>query len=213
MKNEETQSEEQPQQSEQAERPDEELDKLRQELDLVRKERDELLGRLQRVSADYANFQKRVPKQVSDSVLYEKERIIRSLLPVLDNFEHTLKAHSAESTDSVVRGVEIIYSQMVDALKSQGVEQIHALGQRFDPQRHEAMMRREEPDKPDDIVLDELQKGYAMSGRVIRPSRVVVNKVQAAQPAEPQARQQEQQTPEASPDSTQADSRPEEDAE
>jgi molecular chaperone GrpE len=209
MKNEETQSQERPQQSERAEAPDAELDKLRQELDLVRKERDELLGRLQRVSADYANFEKRVPRQISDSVLYEKERIIRSLLPVLDNFEHTLKAHSAESTDSFVRGVEIIYSQMVDALKSQGVEQIHAQGQKFDPERHEAMMRRTEPDKPDDMVLDELQKGYAMAGRVIRPSRVVVNKVQTAQPPEPQ----EPQSHHESPDSTQTDAGPQEETE
>jgi molecular chaperone GrpE len=164
--------------------PENDVDKLQQELDAVRKERDELLGRLQRVSADYANFQKRTPKQVSDSVTYEKEKIIRSFLPVLDNFDHTLKAHSAESTDAIVRGVEIIYGQMLDILKSHGVEQVQALGETFDPVRHEAMMRRHEPDKPDDVVLEELQKGYMTNGRVLRPSRVVINTVQAAQPSE-----------------------------
>ena len=158
-----------------AETSAEEADKLRQELAAVRKERDELLGRLQRVSADYANFQKRVPKQVNDSVAYEKEKIIRSFLPLLDNFDHMLKAHSGESMDAFVKGVEILYSQMLDVLKSHGVEQVRSEGEMFDPARHEAMMRRHEPGKPADAVLEELQKGYLIHGRLLRPSRVVVN--------------------------------------
>lgn len=175
-------NEQEPQDKEAAKAPDEGLDELRQELESVRKERDELLGRLQRVSADYANFQKRVPKQVSDSVTYEKDRMIRSLLPILDNFDHTLKAHSTDSTDAIIRGVEIIYGQMLDTLKSQGVEQIHALGESFDPERHEAMLHREELGKPADIVLEELQKGYMVNGRTLRPSLVVISKAQAEQP-------------------------------
>jgi molecular chaperone GrpE len=152
-----------------------ELEDVRAELDKVRKDHEELFARLQRVSADYSNFQKRVPKQISDSVAYEKEKIVRSFLPVLDNFDHTLKAHSGESTDALVRGVEIIYGQMLDILRSHGVQQIEALGEPFDPSQHEAMMRREEPGKPADIVIEELQKGYVMNGHVLRPSRVVIS--------------------------------------
>jgi molecular chaperone GrpE len=157
-----------------------ELEGVRAELDKVRKDYDELFARLQRVSADYSNFQKRVPRQIGDSVNYEREKIVRSFLPVLDNFDHTLKAHSRESTDAMVKGVEIIYGQMLDILRSHGVQQIQASGEPFDPSQHEAMMRREEPGKPADIVLEELQKGYMMNGRVLRPSRVVIS----AAPAE-----------------------------
>ena len=173
--------EEEPQEAQPtAERQDEPQHELREELESLRKEKDEIFAKLQRVSADFANFEKRVPKQVSDSVKFEKERIIRSLLPILDNFEHTLNAHSGESEDPMVRGVEIIYGQMLDILKSYGVEQIEAAGEPFDPSRHEAMMRRHEADKDDGVVLDEFQKGYRLNERVIRPSRVVVNKIEAA---------------------------------
>jgi len=141
------------------------------------KEKDEILGQLQRVSADYANFQKRVPKQIADSVGYQKEHVIRSLLPVLDNLEHTLaNAGSAENVDVLVKGIKIIYDQMLDILKSHEVEQIHAVGESFDPSKHEAMMRKSEPDAEENVVLQELQKGYMLNGRVIRPSRVIVNK-------------------------------------
>jgi molecular chaperone GrpE len=136
----------------------------------------------QRVSADYANFQRRVPKQVSDSIAYEKENIIRSVLPILDNFEHTLeKSHSAESIDAIIQGVKIIYDQMVDMLKSHGVEQVSALDEKFDPSMHEAMMRRSEPEREDNTVLEEFRKGYKLNDRIIRPSKVVVNKLETEQ--------------------------------
>ena len=138
-----------------------------------------LHGQLQRVSADYANFQKRVSKQIADTIAYEKEKIIKTLLPALDNFEHTLqKAHSADNLDVLVKGIQIIYEQMLDILKSHGVEQIKAHQQKFDPASHQAMMQKCEPDKEEDIVLEEFQKGYKLNGRVIRPSKVIVNKPQ-----------------------------------
>jgi molecular chaperone GrpE len=131
----------------------------------------------QRVSADYANFQKRVPKQISDTIFYEKEIIIKSLLPVLDNFEHTLQnAHSVENVDDFIKGIRIIYDQLLSILQSHGVEQIQALGEKFDPTLHEAMLRKTEPQQEDNLILEEFQKGYKLNGRVIRPSRVIVNK-------------------------------------
>jgi len=155
-----------------------EMEELHQTLDSLQKEKDELFGKLQRVSADYANFQKRVPKQIADTICYEKERIIKTLLPLLDNFEHTLQnANSAENSDVFVKGIQIIYDQMLDILKSHGVEQIKAPGENFDPALHEAMMQKTEPEEEDNIVLEEFQKGYKLNGRVIRPSRVIVNKL------------------------------------
>jgi molecular chaperone GrpE len=140
-----------------------------------------LKDKLLRISADYANFQKRIPKLVADSIDYEKERIIKSLLPVLDNFEHTLKsAAEIENAASITSGVQIIYNHLLDILKSYDVEQIktEAREEKFNPSLHNALMQRSEPDKEDNIILEELQKGYKLNGRVIRPSRVAVNRIQ-----------------------------------
>lgn len=156
-----------------------ELQELRETLEGVQKEKDELFGKLQRVSADYANYQKRAPKQIADTIGYEKERIIKTLLPVLDNFEHTLQnAHSAEDVDVLVKGIQIVYDQLIDVLKSHKVEQIEAKGEKFDPAVHQAMTQRTEADAEDNIVLEEFQKGYKLNDRVIRPSKVIVNKLQ-----------------------------------
>jgi len=162
-----------------------ELEEQHDTIESLRKEKDELFAKLQRVSADYANFQKRVPKQIGDTIGYEKERIIKTLLPVLDNFEHTLQnAHSAENVDVLVKGIRIIYDQFLDILKSHNVEQIEALGESFDPAMHQAMTQQTDPDKQENMVLEEFQKGYRLNGRVIRPSRVIVNKLPEEKPGD-----------------------------
>ena len=159
-----------------------ELDELREAVENLQKEKNELFEKLQRISADYANFQKRAPKQIADTIAYEKETIIKSLLPVLDNFEHTLKnSESAEDVVVLAKGIRIIYDQMLNILKSHGVEPIETLGENFDPALHEAMMQKSEPEKEDNIVLQEFQKGYKLNGRVIRPGKVIVNKLAANQ--------------------------------
>ena len=158
--------------------------KLQQELEKLEKENTELLDKLQRISADYANYQKRTGRQIADSVAYEKEKIIKSLLPAFDNFEHALAgAKDNENSEAFVKGICIVFDQLLDILKSHGIEQIEALGQMFDPALHEAMMQKDEPEKEDNIVLEEFQKGYKLNDRVIRPSRVIVNKSAAEQQA------------------------------
>jgi len=154
-----------------------ELEKIREEIDGLQKEKGELFGKLQRLSADYANFQKRVPKQIADTTAYEKEKIIKTLLPILDDFERTLQnTHAAENVDTLMKGVRIIYDQMIGVLKSNGVEQIKTVGEKFEPFLHEAMLQMFEQSKEENIVLEELQKGYKLNGRVIRPARVIINK-------------------------------------
>lgn len=159
-----------------------EMRELRAAMESLQSEKDELFGKLQRVSADYANFQKRAPKQIADTICYEKEKMIKTLLPVLDNLEHTLQnAHSAESVEVLVKGIEIIYDQLIDILKSHNVEQVEALGEKFNPAVHEAMTQRTNTEKEENVVLEEFQKGYKLNGRVIRPSKVIVNKLAAEQ--------------------------------
>jgi len=141
----------------------------------------------QRVSADYINFQKRSLKQISDTIEYEKEKIIKTLLPALDNFEHTVQNAESAIKQDIQKGIKIIYDQILDILKSHGVERIKALGEKFDPALHEAMLQKAEPEQEDNLVLEEFQKGYKLNGRVIRPSRVIVNKL----PTEQKDQQQE----------------------
>ncbi|MHC4456470.1 MAG: nucleotide exchange factor GrpE [Planctomycetota bacterium] len=170
----------------------EDVEKLQEQIKELQNEKDEIFGKLQRIGADYANFQKRVPKQIADTITYEKEKIIKTILPVLDNFEHTLQnVHSAESVDVLIKGIGIIYDQMLDILKSHGVEQIEALGQQFDPALHEAMMKKADPEGQENIVIEEFQKGYKLNGRVVRPTKAVVSTK-----SEEQDQQQEQTTDE-----------------
>lgn len=164
------------------------IESLQERLEALQSERDEFFNKLQRVSADYANYQKRVPKQIADSISFEKERILKGLLPVLDNFEHTLQnAATADSMEIIVKGVQIINDQMLDLLKGHGVEPIVAKGRSFDPALHEAMLQQCDPEQEHQVVLEEYQRGYTLNGRTIRPSKVVVNKLDIPQPAEGQA--------------------------
>lgn len=192
-KNEQKPVNEQPAEEKKVEPQKNELEELRRQIETLQKEKDELFGKLQRLSADYANFQKRVPKQIADVVSYEKEKIIKAILPALDNFEHTLQnTKTAENIDALLKGVQIIYDHLLDILKSHNVEQIQALGQKFDPTQHEAMLQKTHPDKEENIVLEELQKGYKLNGRILRPSRVIVNKLPTEQVPPTEQKQQEQ---------------------
>jgi molecular chaperone GrpE len=152
----------------------------------------------QRASADYANFQKRAAKQTADATAYEKEKIIKALLPALDNFESALgklqSANAAENADVLVKGIQIIYDQILDILKIHGVEHIKALDEKFDPALHEVIMQKAEPAKEENIVLEELQKGYKLNGRVIRPSRVIINKPPLEQEVSQQEHTEQEQT-------------------
>jgi molecular chaperone GrpE len=154
------------------------FDKLNEEKELLEKEKNQTFEKLQRLSADYANYQKRAPKQIQDSVNFEKEKIIKAILPTLDNFEHTLtNIQHNEHANEIYKGVRIVYDQMLDTLKSLGVKQISSQDETFDPNKHQAMMQKSQPDKKDNQILQEFQKGYMLNERVLRPSKVVVNKL------------------------------------
>ena len=168
-----------------ADKVDKKTEKLQQQIEKLEQEKGETVDKLQRISADYANFQKRIPKQIADSVAYEKKAVIRSLLPSLDNFDHALADIDTadESAKKVLEGVKLVFDHMLDAIKAHGVEVIEAAGKEFDPIFHEAVMQKAEKDQPDNIVLEEFQKGYAINGQALRPAKVVVNKLPTEQPA------------------------------
>jgi len=174
------------------------IHELEEQIAKLTTENQKMLDKLQRLSADYVNYQKRVPKQIADSVAYEKRSIVRSLLPSLDNFDHAFNQFGAtqndEAAQNIIKGVRLIFDHMLDSLKAVGVEKATSVGQVFDPSRHEAMMQRTEADKENGIVLEEYLPCYLLGGDVIRPAKVIVNRLPEIAPAEPEAATTEETT-------------------
>lgn len=177
---------------------EDQIKELNQQIDKLKADKNEIFEQLQRVSADYANYQKRIPRQIADSVLYEKKGFLRSLLPAIDNFERALShgaiSQSQQTLENFLRGIQLVFEHMLDALKTQGIKRIDALGQPFDPVLHEALMQRCDPDKPDNTVLEVCQTGYLLGEQVLRPSKVIVNKHQDKNLPAPEGLQEEAET-------------------
>lgn len=131
-------------------------------------------AQLQRVQADFENYQKRVDIEKGQIADYANANLLAGLLDTLDNFERAL-----DSMDNVpaehVEGVKMVYKSMMDYLQSQELQKIKAQGCQFDPNLHEAIMQ-EESDSEDGTVLEEFSCGYSLKGKVIRPSKVKVAK-------------------------------------
>jgi molecular chaperone GrpE len=144
------------------------------ELQKLKAERDSLLDRLARAQAEFENARRRATKEQQDFREYAAADAIKSLLPVLDSFERALQVKS-EAGD-FRSGVELIYKQLQDALAKLGVRAIPAKGEPFDPRVHEAIEMVETSDAPDHEVLDELQRGYKIKDRLLRPAMVKVAK-------------------------------------
>ena len=129
--------------------------------------------RILRLQADFENFRRRTVKEKEELSAVVTQGLLTDMLPILDNFE---RAMSAEATDAEAfrKGVDMIFTQFGEALAKNGLEHIEVAGQKFDPNFHQAVMRVENPDLEDGTIAQELQKGYTVKGRVIRPSMVQV---------------------------------------
>jgi molecular chaperone GrpE len=144
------------------------------ELQKLRAERDSLLDRLARAQAEFENARRRAAKEQQDFRDYAAADAIKPLLPVLDSFERALQVKS-EPAD-FRSGVELIYKQLQDALAKIGVRAIPAKGEPFDPHVHEAIEMVETTAAPDHEVIEELQRGYKIKDRLLRPAMVKVAK-------------------------------------
>lgn len=142
------------------------------ELQKIRAERDALLDRLARAQAEFDNARKRAAKEQQDFRDFAMSDAIKSLLPVVDNFERALQSKS-ELADFRA-GVDLIYKQLRDVLTKLGVQPIEAKGQQFNPHLHEAIEMVDTPDAADHEVLEEWQRGYKYKDRLLRPSMVKV---------------------------------------
>lgn len=152
-----------------------EIAALRARIEELEKQVEQERGQYLRTLADFQNFRRRNEEQRGELHQFANRELILGLLPVLDNFERALaSAEKSQSYEALVSGVTLILRQLQDFLKKNGVEAIEALGKEFDPNYHEAVMRVEDSEQPENTVVDELQRGYTMHSRVLRPSMVKV---------------------------------------
>lgn len=139
-------------------------------------ELDEAENRRLRLLADYENFKRRAALDKEALQKYRSQSVLTNLIPILDNFERALAVEAKEDeARSLMEGMDMIYRSLTDALKAEGLVEIEACDQEFDPNFHQAIMTDHVEDKPSGIVLEELQKGYILKDRVLRPSMVKVN--------------------------------------
>jgi len=143
------------------------------ELEKLRSERDTLLDRLARLQAEFENARKRAAREQQEFRDFATADAIKALLPAIDSFERALQAPPNQPNE-FRSGVELIYKQLQDALTRLGVRAIAAKGERFDPHVHEAIEMVESSEVPDHHVIEELQRGYKLKDRLLRPAMVKV---------------------------------------
>ncbi|WP_141395189.1 nucleotide exchange factor GrpE [Bacillus sp. FJAT-45066] len=146
------------------------------ELEELQSKLNESENKYLRLHADFDNFRRRVRLDQEATQKYRAQNLVTDILPALDNFERALKVDSEdEQIKTFLQGMDMVYRQLMDALKNEGVEVIEAVGQSFDPHLHQAVMQVEEEGVEPNTVVEEFQKGYKLKDRVIRPSMVKVS--------------------------------------
>jgi molecular chaperone GrpE len=134
----------------------------------------ELRQTLMRRQADFDNYRKRIEKERADDAKRHTARVVESLIPIIDGFEHALAAHREAEYENYRKGFELIYKQLVDNVTRLGVERLDPLGKPFDPHLHQAMDSTETTTHEDGTILQVFQPGYIFHGRVLRPAMVRV---------------------------------------
>jgi molecular chaperone GrpE len=154
--------------------PDAQVDAQADPLDELRREKDALQDRLLRTAADFDNYRKRMERERRELSDHIRADVLKDMLPIVDNFERALAAGT--ETESFGKGVELIYRQMLDFLKKRGVTPIEALGADFDPNFHQAVIHETSDAHREGEVMEELQRGYMLGDRLLRPAMVKVAK-------------------------------------
>lgn len=168
---------EQVDQTEENEQTLDEADQSAPENELVKQKElvEDYLSRLQRLQADFENYKRRVKQEKEDIYKFGSENLMLQLLPVMDNFERAMSSNG-DDAKNILAGVEMIYRQLKDVLAKEGLTCIEAVGCEFDPNFHEAVMQVESDEHPANSCMEELQKGYILKEKVIRPAMVKVAK-------------------------------------
>ena len=157
--------------------PAERLQQLEHELQTLKQEHETLQSQYMRIAADFDNFRKRQSRDQDDIRQQLVCSTLSEILPVVDNFERARQQLNPEGDEAQAlhRSYQGLYKQLVDVLKQQGVARMEVVGQLFDPTLHEAVLREESTEQPEDVVIEELQRGYHLNGKVLRHALVKVS--------------------------------------
>ena len=140
----------------------------------------ELTDTLQRLQAEFENYKKRAEKEKQEVIKFANSMLLKDFLSVLDSVEHSLaniRKNEKLGREEAEKGFEVFHKQLLDFLKSNGLKEIECIGKKFDPHLNEVVMHDKDEKKEDEIVLEELQKGYLINGKLLRTSKVKVNKI------------------------------------
>jgi len=152
---------------------EEKVSSLEERAALLEKERDEHLDDLKRVAAEFENYRKRVARDQQSLAARAHERLVKELLPVLDDLERALQAAEEHQEGKLEDGVRLVQRELSEALAKEGLGEIETNGH-FDPHMHEALLSQPS-DQDEGAILEVLQKGYRLGDRVLRPARVVIS--------------------------------------
>jgi molecular chaperone GrpE len=133
----------------------------------------ELTSTIQRLQADFENYKKQIDKQNKEYKTYIEADLLLKILPVVDSFELALK--NTDNKDECIKGIKMIFSQLVQTLNEQGLNSINTINEKFDPHKHEVLLSVESK-KEDGLILEEFQKGYTFKDKILRHSKVKVSK-------------------------------------
>lgn len=164
-----------------AEKTDDPLKEMEAKLQSLEQEAKESYDRFLRVSAEFENYKKRAVREMDDFRKFANENFAKAMLPVIDNLDRALETSSRDeqSNSSVVEGVSMTLKEILKVFEQFSVKAFESLGKTFDPNFHQAVMQQEAEGHPDNTVIQELQKGYMMHDRLLRPAMVVVSKTKA----------------------------------
>ena len=149
-----------------------EVNKFKEQIEEKNKKIEEITDSLKRLAAEFENYKKWNAKEKTEFVKYAHADVVANMLTVLDSFEIALK--NTNDKEKFIEGIKIIYAQFYSVLEAEGLKPIKATGEKFDPYKHEVLMKQES-DSPDDTVLEEFQKGYMLNDKVLRHSKVKVS--------------------------------------
>lgn len=157
---------------------DEEVDveRLKAQIESLKEEKETLTDRVLRLQAEFENYKRRTNKERIAERKYKSQDLANELLPALDNFERALQVEVTDANKGIIDGITMVYNQLQEAFKSQGIEQIETENKQFDPNLHHAVMQTDDENFESNIIVEELQKGYIIEDRVIRAAMVKVNK-------------------------------------
>ncbi|MCG7848323.1 MAG: nucleotide exchange factor GrpE [ANME-2 cluster archaeon] len=149
------------------------VEELAHELDESRGLALDYLNHLQRLTAEFDNYKKRMDRERAEIIEYASFDLVAELIDVMENMERGIaSARESQDRDSILKGMEMVYNQLKTILESRGLEPIDAVGQKFDHHCHEAMMKILSDEYPDNTVIEEFQRGYRIKNRVVRYSKV-----------------------------------------